>query len=305
MKGEIAAARPLRLIGTALVVCLALLAPAGARADTRPAITGGPAIAGVPRESEVLTASATWTGDPEPAVAWTWLRCETPKGKCKAVDGAASQSYQIAAADVGSVLRVRIKLTNSAGTAEARSDPTSTVQPAPAPPPTPTPTPTPSPTPDPDGPPTGTPPRVPFDPPANPVIAPAPAGGVAPSASGGVAPPMLRPFPVVRIRGWLTRVGARVTLLSVRAPGGVQIAARCRGRSCPVRRVARTASVTRTRLRPLQRGLRAGTRLDITVRKTGYIGKWTTIVIRRDRPPTRTDRCVYPGARRPEPCPAA
>ena len=285
MKGEIAAARPLRLVGTALVVCLTLLAPAGARADTGPAITEGPAIVGVPRESEVLTASATWTGDPEPTVAWRWLRCATPKGKCTAVDGAASQSYQVAAADVGSVLRVGIKLTNSAGTAEARSDPTGTVEPAPPP----------SPTPDPDEPPTGPPPPAPFDPPANPVIAPPPAGGV--------ASPMLRPFPVVRIRGWLTRVGARVTLLSVRAPRGVQIAARCRGRSCPVRRLARTASVTRTRLRPFQRGLRAGTRLDITVRKTGYIGKWTTIVIRRGRPPARADRCVYPGARRPAPCP--
>ena len=285
MKGEIAAARPLRLVGTALVVCLALVAPAGARADTGPAVTEGPAIAGVPRESEVLTASATWTGDPEPTVVWRWLRCATPKGKCTAVDGAASQSYQVAAADVGSVLRVGIKLTNSAGTAEARSDPTVTVEPAVPP----------SPTPDPDEPPTGPPPPAPFDSPANPVIAPPPAGGV--------ASPMLRPFPVVRIRGWLTRVGARVTLLTVRAPRGVQIAARCRGRSCPVRRVARTASVTRTRLRPLQRGLRAGTRLDISVRKTGYIGKWTTIVIRRGRPPARADRCVYPGARRPAPCP--
>jgi len=286
MKGEIAAARPLRLVGTALVVCLVLLAPASARADTGPAITKGPAIAGVPRESEVLTASATWTGDPEPTVAWRWVRCANSKGKCTAVDGAASKSYQVVAADVGSVLRVRIKLTNSAGTAEARSDPTGTVEPAPPP----------SPTPDPQEPPTDPPPPPPFDPPANPVIAPQPAGGV--------ALPMLRPFPVVRIRGWLTSVGARVTLLTVRAPRGVQIAARCRGRSCPVRRFARTASVTRTRLRPLQRGLRAGTRLDITVRKTGYIGKWTTIVIRRGRPPARADRCVYPGARRPAPCPA-
>jgi hypothetical protein len=285
MKGAIAAARPLGLVGTALAVCLALLAPAGARADTGPAIAEDPAIAGVPRESEVLTARATWTGDPEPAVAWRWLRCASPKGKCTAVDGAASQSYQVVAADVGSVLRVRIKLTNSAGTAEARSDPTGTVEPAPPP----------SPTQDPDGPPAD-PPPPPFDPPANPVIAPPPASGV--------APPMLRPFPVVRIRGWLTRLGARVTLLTVRAPRDVQIAARCRGRSCPVRRVARTASATRTRLRPLQRRLRAGTRLDITVRKTGYIGKWTTIVIRRGRPPARADRCVYPGARRPTPCPA-
>jgi hypothetical protein len=285
MKGETSSARPVRLVGTALVVCVALLAPAAARADTQPTITAGPAIAGVARESEVLTASATWTGDPEPAVAWRWLRCAHAKGKCTAVDGAVSSTYQVVAADVGSVLRVRIKVTNSAGTAEARSEPTAAVEPAPPP----------GPTPDPDEPPADPPPPPPFDPPPNPVVAPPPAGVV--------ALPMLRPFPLVRIRGWLTRVGARVTLLTVRAPRGVQIAARCRGRSCPVRRVARTAATTRTRLRPLQRALRAGTRLDITVRKTGYIGKWTTIVIRRNRPPSRADRCVYPGARRPSPCP--
>jgi len=273
------------LAGTAVVACLALLAPAEAQAETGPAVTGGPTIAGVARESEVLTASATWTGDPEPTVAWRWLRCAAPHGKCVGVDGAASQSYRLTAADVSSVLRVRVKLTNSVGTAEARSDPTGVVEPAPPP----------SPTPDPPGPAAGAPPPPTFDPPANPVIA--------PPAAGRVQPPMLHPFPVVRIRGWLSRVGARVTLLTVRAPHGVQIAARCRGRSCPVRRLTRMASLTRTRLRPLQRHLRAGTRLDITVKKTGYIGKWTTIVIRRGHPPRRMDRCVYPDTRRPAPCP--
>jgi hypothetical protein len=133
-----------------------------------------------------------------------------------------------------------------------------------------------------------------------------PPAGAEPLVAGGA--PVLRPFPVVRIRGQLTLFGARVTLLGVRAPRGSLIATRCGGGSCPARRLVRRTSVTRqrlslTRLQPLERRLRAGTRLDITVRKAGYIGKWTTIVIRLGRPPQRSDRCVNPGARRPTACP--
>jgi hypothetical protein len=277
------------VISTAVAVFIGLLAPSAAGADEKPTFTEGPAVTGIPRESELLTATAAWTGDPEPTAVWTWLRCErSQSNKCVAIARAASPTYRVVAADVGSRLRVRVELENSAGKTEARSDPTSAVEPAPAP------EPEPQPEPEPDATPPSAPPKVAFDPPVNPIIGP-PVGRAA-------QPPLLRPFPIVRIRGWLTRTGARVTLLTVRAPRGARIATRCRGGSCPVRHLARTASLTR--LRALQRSLRSGTRLDITVRKAGYIGKWTTIVIRRGRPPRRADRCVYPDAQRPAPCPA-
>jgi hypothetical protein len=300
MNGEDPAPRPLRVAAATLVVSFMLLAPAGARADTAPAITKGPVIAGVPRASETLTASAEWTGDPEPTAAWRWVRCmASATGQCKGIKGAASPEYRVTAADVGSVLRARVKVTNKAGTAEARSGPTSVIEAAPDSTPSPTPTPTPTPTPVPDETPAPLPASTPFDVPANPVFAPPPAAGDPPAAA---SVPLLQPFPVVRISGWLTPVGARITRLSVRSPRGSLIAARCRGRSCPVRHVARSAALTR--LRPLERRLRAGTRLDITVRKVGYVGKWTTIVIRRGRPPRRADRCVYPERGRPASCPA-
>jgi hypothetical protein len=275
------------VFSAAVAVFLGLLAPAAAGADAKPTFTETPALVGTPRESEVLTATAAWTGDPPPTAAWTWLRCQAPKGDgCEPIAGAALPTYQVVAADVGSTLRVRVDLENSAGKTQARSDPTVAVEPAVVP--------EPQPEPQPDDPPPSAPPPVAFDPPANPIVG-APVGREAQL-------PLLRPFPIVRIRGWLTRTGARVTLLTVRAPSGARIATRCRGRSCPVPHLARTASFTR--LRPLERRLRSGTRLDITVRKAGYIGKWTTIVIRRGHPPRRADRCVYPGARRPARCPA-
>jgi hypothetical protein len=123
------------------------------------------------------------------------------------------------------------------------------------------------------------------------------------SAGGGgfsAAPLMLDPFPVVRIRGQLTPTGARVTLFTVRATRGTLIVVRCRGESCPIRRFSRRAA--RTRVRPLERHLLAGTRLLVRVTKPGYIGKWTRIVIRRGAVPRRSDRCLYPGAGEPVRC---
>jgi hypothetical protein len=288
------------VISTTVVVFIGLLAPATARADAEPTFTEAPAVAGVPRESELLTATAAWTGDPAPTATWRWLRCdEAQLNKCKAIAGAASGTYRVVAADVGSRLRVDITLENGAGEIAARSAPTNAVEPAAEPEPQPDPDPdsdsdpVPEPEPEAGDPAQSAPPRVAFDAAANPIIG--------PPVSRAAQPPLLRPFPIVRIRGRLTRTGARVTLLTVRAPRGARIAILCRGRSCPVRHLARTASLTR--LRALQRHLRAGTRLDISVTKAGYIGKWTTIVIRRGRPPRRADRCVHPDGRRPAPCP--
>jgi hypothetical protein len=113
---------------------------------------------------------------------------------------------------------------------------------------------------------------------------------------------MMRPHPVVRIRGRLTSAGARVTLLTVSAPSGARIVVVCNGRGCPVRRWARTTTLTR--IVRFQRVLEAGTRLVITVTKAGRIGKHTTIVIRRGRVPKRLDRCLMPGSVRPVRCPA-
>ena len=114
---------------------------------------------------------------------------------------------------------------------------------------------------------------------------------------------MMSPSALVRIRGVMTRNGVRITLLTVRAPKGARITLRCRGRSCPAKRWANTAAVVRV-LR-FERRLRAGTRLTVTVTKAGRIGKHTLIVIRKNKAPKRSDRCLYPGARKPVACPAS
>ncbi|MEO8688896.1 MAG: hypothetical protein ABI611_11845 [Solirubrobacteraceae bacterium] len=292
-----------------VALALVLLAPVAARADSAPMITERPVIAGVARESETLAASATWTGDPAPAPSWAWLRCSQSVGPCIAIDGATEQSYRVASADVGSVLRVRLAVTNSAGSDEKRSTATSIVEPAPTPTSTPTSTPTPTLTPTVTPIPTPAPTPIPTSTPVPTPTWAALAQPLTPVTVGPLTPaPAARPrrldlIPVVRIRGMFAAAGARVTLLTVRAPRGAIVAVRCRGVSCPIHRLAR--AVILTRLRPFERALRAGTRLDIIVTKAGYIGKWTTITIKRGAPPRRSDRCVYPGARRPAACPTA
>ena len=112
---------------------------------------------------------------------------------------------------------------------------------------------------------------------------------------------MMRPLPVIRIRGRLTANGARISLLTVRAPRGARIAVTCRGSGCPTRRWARTTAVTR--LARFQGTLPAGTRLVIRVTKRNRIGKHTLIVIRKGKAPTRRDRCLFPGSAKPARCP--
>jgi hypothetical protein len=295
---------PLALATTVVALLVAPAAPAAVYAQaTRPAITAGPVIAGTPQVGATLTANATWTGTPEPTAAWRWQRCAGP-GSCPDIAGATAATYVATTADVGFSLRVRLDVRNSAGARTARSVPTVVVTTAPPPPP-PAPTPDPTPTPEPAATPTPQPgERVAGTPAADP----SPAGASGPYAAlpGAPALRLLRPFPLVRIRGKLMAGGARITLFSVRAPAGVRILVRCRGGSCPVRRLVRTRRRAGTsRLRAFERRLRAGTTLRVAITKPGFVGKSTVIVIRSMAAPRRVDRCLVPGPDRVERCPGS
>jgi hypothetical protein len=246
-----------------------------------------PKVTGAARQGEVLVAAATWKGDPAPTVVWAWQRCNAQGLKCAAIAGADSARYTVAAADIGRTLRAKLVATNSAGSDAARSEPTAPVEAAAPPPPA---YPTPSPEPAHHSTSSSGAPFHSAGPPAPP-----------PVLSG---PALLRPFPIVRLRGTLTATGARITLFTVRVPARVAVVATCRGTSCPTRRMARSASKRRTiRLKRFERSLRAGTRLTVKVTRARRIGKWSTIVIRRGAAPRRSDLCAYPGAGAPAACP--
>jgi hypothetical protein len=254
-----------------------------AGADSKPAFVTGPAIVGTPHVGSTLTVVATWTGDPLPTAKYTWGRCPPASNTCQKIDHAEAAQYTATASDVGYRLAAVVEIKNKAGTLSATTAPTAVVT---APPP---------------------PPPPPPAPPAPPAPAPVPLVPAAPapvSAPSRAPPPtLLRPFPVVRIRGYFATTGARITLLSVRGPRSAHITVRCIGRGCPVASLSLPSPPAR--LHPFERFLRAGTRLEVSVGRPGRIGKYASFLIRAHRKPLRTDRCLMPGRSKPTRCPAS
>jgi PKD repeat protein len=121
----------------------------------------------------------------------------------------------------------------------------------------------------------------------------------APKASPG----SLRPSPFIRFSGLVLARGARVQLLSVRAPKGSLVTTRCQGKGCPVKQRRKRAKGGAVRFKTYERFLRAGIRLDIFIRKPNTIGAFTRYKIRAGKGPVRVDRCLPPGPKtKPKRC---
>ncbi len=115
--------------------------------------------------------------------------------------------------------------------------------------------------------------------------------------------PVMSPFPVVRIVGRLTRDGARIQVLSVRAPASSRIFVRCFRRGCRGRSATQGRGRRPVRFRRFERQLPAGTMIEVRVGRSDAIGKYTRFRIRRGRRPARQDLCLDPGASRGTVCP--
>lgn len=259
-------------------------------ADAPPVFTSPPTIQGDAVVGATLTGVAAWTGDPAPTVKYQWRRCPATGGSCDKIGDATAAKYVVSTADLGLRLGVRITLKNKVDSINLQSVTTAVVVAAATPGPTPTPTPTPAPSPNPTPDPT----------PASATSFTAP---VAPIVDIKARATLLRPFPIVRIRGYFKQGGVRVTLLSVDAPSSARVAARCVGSGCPVRSV-RVASAP-ARLRAFERFLPAGTVLQVRVTSAGRIGKYASFVIRAHAAPLRHDLCLMPGKSKPAPCPTS
>ena len=219
---------------------------------------------------------------PAPTATYRWGRCPATSSTCTAIGGATATTYTATAADVGYRLAVEVTLTNNKKLVKP-TPPTAVVVAAPA-----------------------------SEPPASgPVAAPAPVSP-APAASPPLtisntaaslatpAPTFLRPFPVIRIRGFFARRGARITLLSVRGPRSAKVEVKCGGRGCPVSKLSLPRADTR--VHRFERFLRAGILLQIRVTRPGRIGTYTSFLIRAQRSPLRRDRCLSVASARPITC---
>jgi len=283
-------------IGLALAVLVGL-----AHAADSPQIQTPPAVGGLAQVGGTLTASGGRYTPSDAKVTLRWVRCDPGGRSCARIQRARGTNYVVQTGDLGKQLGVELVVRRSGETTRALSSLTAVVAPGtPAPgnpggdngnegpgngddddAPIPAPAPSPSPSPGPSTSPTPT----------------TPAPSVAPAGQ----PALLSPFPVVRIRGSLTRRGARISLLSVRAPRAARILATCKGAGCPAERV--TASGT-ARLKRYERHLRAGVEIRVRVFQAARVGKYTSFLIRRGRSPLRRDRCLAPGAMLPSKCPA-
>jgi len=108
---------------------------------------------------------------------------------------------------------------------------------------------------------------------------------------------------VISIKGSLHGKFTRLKRLRVQAPRGTTVRVRCRGKSCPKQSVKRGMGRS-IRFKALERRLRMGTKVIVTVTKPGFIGRQTTFTMRRGRGPKRVDLCLVPGAKRATTCPA-
>ena len=290
------------VVGLALSVLVAATSAAAGDAAKLKSV----AIQGQPVVGTTLQAVVVAEGDPAPGIDYRWLRCDAHGKKCEPADGTEA-GYAVSAADVGSTLRVAVKVTNSLGTDEGVSAATDVVGGAdppedPAPdPPTPHPPPT-TPTPQPPSTPSQ---PTPAPQPATPVANPAPSDQL-PAGSNPLGPGAtptvahyLRPFPIVRLKGASVRGGAYVDVLSVTAPRTAKVSVSCRGQRCPARRL----SARPGRIRQFERFLPAGLAVTIRVTRAGYIGKYVRFVVRSHAAPSRRDRCLLPGRIRPVGCP--
>jgi len=87
-----------------------------------PANTALPSISGNPQVGSTLAATAgAWTGTAPLSFAYQWQRCDVAGANCAAVAGSTGTTYALAAADVGSTIRVQVTASNAAGNASAQS----------------------------------------------------------------------------------------------------------------------------------------------------------------------------------------
>lgn len=286
-----------RWIRAAAIATVAGLGMAGpASAQNRPYVSVAPTTTGIAVVGNVLTSSGGQAGGPRgTTVGRAWLRCDsaTDERACRLIDGAwNSSTYKLTGADVGKHVRSALYAFSDWRDLEWKMSAATVAVTNPAPPPTPTPVPTPA-------------PPAPEPAPVQPIAQPLPteqaqAPATAPATTRAKR---MRPFPTVRISGVLTADGAQISRLAVKAPKRTRITIRCSGKGCPKARVTRQARGKWIDVPALQTSLRAGIRLTITVSRTGYISKVTTIRIRKAKAPLRSDACRVPGAKRTSRCP--
>ena len=264
-----------------LVVAFSVMWVTTAAASDAPVVTHAPDIRGTPVVGQTLQAvDGAWTGSPDAAENYTWVRCPDEDFEdCITISRANEQSYTLTSEDAGYAIRVTLLVSLGDDSDHKTSDPTDAVRTASGETPTP---PAPG----------GSPGSPGFD------VPPAKGGGTLPA---GVK--RLKPKPVVRVSGRYTSTGAKITRFTVTSPKGATVKMSCTKGTCPVKKQTIKGGHT-THVSKLERTLKAGTRVTLTISRPGYVSQVTTVVIRAKRAPSRSDSCILPGKHKTQRCPA-
>jgi hypothetical protein len=119
------------LLGLAALVLTA--GDGSAAATAKPSNVAEPDLDGRAEQGRTLSASrGRWSGTDPISYEFRWVRCGANGGRpdgsdCGLIIGATRSRYQIAGADVGSRLRVRVTATNADGSTTVASNPTGVV----------------------------------------------------------------------------------------------------------------------------------------------------------------------------------
>ncbi len=87
-----------------------------------PVADASPAIGGIARDGQTLTATSSWSGTAPIALSHQWQRCDALAPACADIAGATGATYVLASADVGFRMRARVGALNAGGGGSATSD---------------------------------------------------------------------------------------------------------------------------------------------------------------------------------------
>jgi hypothetical protein len=107
-----------------------------ASTTSAPKNTKEPSVAGTPKQGQTLTANiGGWSGTAPIGYAYQWLRCDGNGNNCAVLGGQTKSTFVPGSSEVNTRIRVRITASNSKGSTQATSNPTSAVQASTTPPP--------------------------------------------------------------------------------------------------------------------------------------------------------------------------
>lgn len=233
-----------------------------------------PAVSGQALAGQVLsTSDGVWKYEPN-AFARQWQLCDGAGSGCKDINGGTEASYVLLPSDAGHTLRAVVTASNVGGEAASASGVTSTVQ-------------------------------------------------LPPTASTSTAPTPLPSYPplVAATMTWSFKSSRDYTtvrsLVLHSLPEASLVEVTCRGRGCPFGRMSfgptisvqacRALRCTAKRSKSIQGGLnltslfkakrlRPGSRVSVSVVKSGWVGKSFTFAIRKTREPAVKETCLAPGS---------